>query len=53
MEASVLFGLLISIVLGVVTKKSDKDRLHYGLYCFACFLATLVGLGWLMRLGHG
>lgn len=52
-EASVLFGFLISIVLGVVTKKTDKDRLHYGVYCFACFMATLLGLAWLMKLGHG
>ncbi|MBM3784056.1 MAG: hypothetical protein FJW30_06825 [Acidobacteria bacterium] len=53
LEATLLFALLISVVLGVVTKKNDKDRLHYGLYCFGCFVATVIGLGWLMRLGHG
>ena len=51
-EASVLFGLVISVVLGVVTKKTDKERLNYGLYCFGCFLATIFGLGWVMWLGH-
>ncbi len=51
-EASILFGLVISIVLGVVTKKTDKERLHYGLYCFGCFVATIFGLGWMMWLGH-
>ncbi|HEU0123259.1 MAG TPA: hypothetical protein VFQ91_22205 [Bryobacteraceae bacterium] len=53
MEATILMALLISVVLGVVTKKTDKERLHYGLYCFGCFVATVFGLGWLMKLGHG
>jgi len=52
-EAAVLFALFTSVVLGVVTKKTDRDRLMYGLYCFGCFVATLFGLGWLMYLGHG
>ena len=52
-EASVLFGLFASVVMGIVTKKTDTERVHYGLYLFACFVATLIGLGWLMHFGHG
>lgn len=52
-EAALLFSLFTSIVLGVVTKKTDRERLIYGLYCFGCFVAALFGLGWLMYLGHG
>ena len=52
-EATILFAIVISVVLGVVTKKTDQDRLYYGLYCFGCFIATIVGLSWLMKLGHG
>lgn len=52
-EAALLFALFTSVVLGVVTKKTDRERLMYGLYCFGCFLAALFGLGWLMKLGHG
>jgi hypothetical protein len=52
-EASILFSLFTSVVLGVVTKNTDRDRLHYGIYTFACFFAALFGLGWLMYLGHG
>ena len=52
-EASLLFSLFTSVVLGVVTKRTDRDRLHYGIYTFACFFAALIGLGWLMYLGHG
>lgn len=52
-EAAFLFSLLTSVVLGVVTKRNDRDRLHYGLYTFVCFLVALFGLGWLMAIGHG
>jgi hypothetical protein len=52
-EAALLFSLFTSVVLGVVTKRSDRDRLHYGAYTFVCFLAALFGIGWLMYLGHG
>jgi hypothetical protein len=52
-EAAVLFSLFTSVVLGVVTKQNDRDRLHYGIYVFICFVVALFGLGWLMYLGHG
>ena len=52
-ETAVLFALFTSIVLGIVTKRTERERLRYGLYCFGCFMATLFGLGWLMYLGHG
>ena len=52
-EAAFLFALFVSVVLGVVTKRSDRDRLHYGIYTFVCFIVALFGIGWLMRLGHG
>jgi hypothetical protein len=52
-EASILFSLFTSVVLGVVTKRTDRDRLQYGIYTFACFVVALFGLGWLMYLGHG
>ena len=52
-EAAVLFALFTSVVMGVVTKQNDRDRLHYGIYIFVCFVVALFGLGWLMFLGHG
>lgn len=52
-EAAILFALLTSVVLGVVTKKTDKERVNYGLYCFGCFVAALVGLSWVMYFAHG
>ncbi len=52
-EACMMFALLTSIVLGVVTKRTDRERMRYAAYCFAWFVAAVFGLGWLMYLGHG
>ena len=52
-EAAFWFALFTSIVLGVVTKRTDQERLRYGLKCFGWFMLVLVAVGWLMRLGHG
>ena len=52
-EAAFLFSLFTSVVMGITSKKTDKERLHYGVYCFACFLIALFAIGWVMRIGHG
>jgi CHASE2 domain-containing sensor protein len=52
-EASLLFALFTSVLLGIITKNTDRERLHYAVYCFACFAGALFGLSWLMYLGHG
>jgi predicted membrane metal-binding protein len=52
-EVSILFALVASAVLGVVTKKTDQERLRYGLQCFAYFLVALFGIGWVMHVLHG
>ena len=52
-QMSVLFALVSSVVLGVVTKRTDRERLRYGAYCFGCFMLALFGIGWAMRLLHG
>ncbi len=52
-EASFLFALFASIVLGVVSRKTDRERLDYGIYTFACFLVALFGIGWVMYFIHG
>ena len=46
-------GIVILAVLGIITKRTDNERLRYAAYCFACFLAAIFGLSWLMYLGHG
>jgi hypothetical protein len=51
-EATILFALLISVVLGITGRKSERGQLMYGLRCFGYFLAVVFGLGWLMYFGH-
>ncbi|MGE5487177.1 MAG: hypothetical protein ACM3ZB_05065 [bacterium] len=51
-EAAFLFALFTSIVLAIVTKRTDRERVRYGLFCFAGFIAALFGIGWLMYFGH-
>lgn len=52
-EAAFLFALFASIVLGVVTRKTDRERFQYGAKCFGYFLLALFAIGWAMKLGHG
>ena len=52
-EASLLFALFASVALGVITKKTDRERLRYGVRCFLYFVGALFCLGWLMHFGHG
>jgi len=53
LEAAIVLALMISTVMGITTKKTDRERLIYGLQCFGYFLLAIFGLGWLMRLAHG
>ena len=52
METAILFALFTSVVLGVVSRKTDAERLRYGAQTFGYFLLALFGLGWLMYFGH-
>jgi hypothetical protein len=52
-EVSVLFALFASVMLGLVTKRTERERVQYGLYCFGCFMAALFGIGWAMHFLHG
>ncbi|WP_180541151.1 hypothetical protein [Nevskia soli] len=52
-EAAFLFALCASVVLGIVTKKTDRERLMYGAKCFGYFILALFAIGWAMKLGHG
>lgn len=53
LEAALFFALFTAIVLGVVGRSTDRERLIYGLQVFSYFVAAIFGIGWLMYLGHG
>ena len=52
LQAALLFALFTSIVLGVVGRNTDRERLYYGVFVFGYFIVVIVGLGWLMYFGH-
>ncbi len=52
-ETALLFALVSSIVLGLVTKRTDRQRVQYGARCFGYFLLALFGIGWAMHFLHG
>ena len=39
-ETSLLFAFVSSVILGMVTKRTDRERVRYGIYCFGCFMAA-------------
>jgi hypothetical protein len=43
-----LFAALAAVVLGVVSKGSDRQRVTYGLKVFAEFLVIAFILGWIL-----
>ena len=53
MQAAAIFAFFTSVVFAITTKDGNRERLLYGAYCFVAFLAVVVGLGWIMKLGHG
>ena len=48
--AAVIFALSTSVVFGVTSKNTDRERLLYGAQVFGIFLAVLVGGSWIMYL---
>ena len=48
-ETAVLFALFTSVVMGIVSKQTDKERIRYGFRCFAWFMVALFAIAWAMR----
>jgi uncharacterized membrane protein YagU involved in acid resistance len=48
--ALLLFSALTSIVFGVISKDTPRERLMYGLKSFGLFVGFAVVLGWAMYL---
>jgi len=46
--ALVIYSLLTSVVFGVLSKDTPRDRLIYGAKVFAAFIGTAIVRGWLM-----
>ena len=49
-SAMLLFSLLVSVVFGVLSKNTPRERFIYGAKVFAAFVGVAVVLGWIMYL---
>ena len=46
--AMLLFSFLVSIVFGLLSRNTPRDRLIYGAKVFASFIGVALLLGWIM-----
>jgi uncharacterized membrane protein YagU involved in acid resistance len=46
--AMLLFSLLVSVVFGVLSKDTPRERLIYGAKMFGAFVGIALVLGWIM-----
>ena len=48
LPAMLLFSLLVSVVFGVLSKNTPRERLLYGAEVFVAFVGVALVLGWIM-----
>jgi hypothetical protein len=48
--AMLLFSFLVSVVFGVLSKNTLRERLLYGAQVFVAFVGVALALGWIMYL---
>ena len=46
--ALVIFSFLVSVVFGVLSKETPRERFVYGAKVFGAFVGIALALGWLM-----
>jgi len=51
--AALIFAVVTSVVFGITSKDTDRERLLYGLWVFGMFLVISLGAAWIMYLMHG
>jgi len=47
-SAAFVFATFASIVFGITHRDTTRERVRYGLYCFAMFLGGVLVAGWVM-----
>jgi putative Mn2+ efflux pump MntP len=47
-NALVLFSFLVSVVFGVLSKNTPRERVLYGAKVFGVFIGVALVLGWIM-----
>ncbi|MEO8725894.1 MAG: hypothetical protein ABI383_07185 [Acidobacteriaceae bacterium] len=48
--SAVIFALFASVVFGITQRRSSREMVRYGLYCFVLFVGGVIAAGWIMWL---
>ncbi|HTV54750.1 MAG TPA: hypothetical protein VMI06_07525 [Terriglobia bacterium] len=48
LPAMALFAFLVSVVFATLSKETLREKVFYGIKCFALFMIIAVALGWIM-----
>lgn len=48
--SAVIFAVFASIVFGITQRKTTREMVRYGLYCFVLFIGGVIAAGWIMYL---
>ena len=48
LPAMILFAFLVSVVFGVLSRDTPRDRLIYGAKVFGAFVGIALALGWVI-----
>lgn len=46
--SAVIFAFFASIVFGITQRKTFREMVRYGFYCFALFVGGVIAAGWAM-----
>jgi len=46
--ALLLFSALVAVVFALLQREGKRERIRFGLYTFAAFVASALVVGWLM-----
>jgi heme A synthase len=47
LPAMALFAFLVSVVFATLSKESLREKVLYGIKCFALFMIIAIALGWM------
>jgi hypothetical protein len=46
--AALLFAVFAAVVFGITQRKTPRDMVRYGAYCFTVFIVGVIVAGWAM-----
>jgi hypothetical protein len=47
-SAMTIFAFLVSVVFATINRETPREKVLYGIKCFALFMIVAIALGWIM-----